>query len=336
MAKTVFQVHGADGEGRPLLRRQLKRGEVRAFFARLPPCLIGLEACASSHYWGRELEALGHTVKVIPAQFVKPFVKTQKTDANDAEAISEAVVRPTLRTVAIKRPDQQAVLALHRARQHLIKSRTAQANQIRGLLGEFGIVFAQGIQQVFRSIPEVLEDAENGLPDLMRELIDELYQHLRVIDARVRCIEAQIETWHQRSVQSQRLSQIPGIGVLTATALVASVGDIRHFHSSREFAAWLGLVPRQHSSGGKTVLRGISKRGDAYLRSLLIHGGRSMVRLSSRKPTPTNAWVIRMLERRPPNVACVACANKNARTVWAVWQRGVDYDPYHRQPTLAA
>jgi transposase len=252
LAKNVFQVHGIDERGNAKLCKQLKRAQVLGFFANLPPCLIGMEACASAHFWARKLSAFGHTVKLIAPQFVKPYVKSNKHDAADAEAICEAVARPNMRFVPVKNPEQQALLGLHRARQGFVAARTAQANQIRGLLAEFGIVFAKGIGCVTRKMPEVLEDAENGLPGTSRELFSRLFSHFRELDRQVKELEGQIQAWHHEDTASLRLQAIPGIGPLTASALVASIADARMFKNGRQMAAWLGLVPRQSCTGGKS------------------------------------------------------------------------------------
>ncbi len=333
LAKNVFQVHGVDERGKRLVNKKLRRKEVSVFFARLEPCLVGMEACAGAHYWARKLQAQGHTVKLMAPQFVKPYVKANKTDAADAEAICEAVTRPSMRFVPIKNADQQAVLSLHRARQGFVKSRTAQANQIRGLLGEYGIVVPQGISHVARCIPEILEDAENDLPGVFRELLERLRAHLKELDRQVQELDEQINAWHRSNEDSQRLAQIPGFGALTASALVASIGDAKSFHNGRQLAAWLGLVPRQHSSGGKVLMLGISKRGDSYLRTLMVHGARSAIRVAERKSTPTDNWSTEMMKRRHTNVAAVARANKNARVAWALLAHGRDYNAEHEQTT---
>jgi transposase len=283
------------------------------FFVQLPPCLIGMEACGSAHFWARKLTALGHTGKLMAPQFVKPYVKTNKNDARDAEAICEAVGRPNMRFVAIKTPEQQALLALHRARQGLVRARTAQGNQIRGLLAEFGYVIPKGRRHLESHIPEILEDAENGLAGMSRELFARLLEHLRHLDTQVLALEARIKAWHREDAASQRLEKIPGIGPLTASALGANIGDARNFKNGRQLAAWLGLVPRQNSTGGKSTLLGISKRGDVYLRTLLIHGARANLRVA--KP---NDWGTALAQRSHTNLAAVALANKNARIVWAL------------------
>jgi transposase len=325
LAKNVFQVHGVDQRGKAVVRKRLRRKQVLMFFAQLRPCLVGMEACGGAHYWARKLQAQGHTVKLMAPQFVKPYVKANKTDAADAEAICEAVTRPTMRFVPIKNAEQQAILSLHRARQGFVRARTAQANQLRGLLTEYGITLPQGISHVANRLPEIIEDAENELPGLFRGLLQRLVAHLRELNHQVQALEEQIEVWHRANEASQRLAKIPGIGPLTASALSASIGDAKSFKNGRELAAWLGLVPRQHSSGGKPLLLGISKRGDSYLRTLLIHGARSAVRVAKRKSTPTDRWSSGMLDRRHMNVAAVARANKNARIVWALLAHGRDY-----------
>jgi transposase len=325
LAKNVFQVHGVDQRGKAVVRKRLRRKQVLMFFAQLRPCLVGMEACGGAHYWARKLQAQGHTVKLMAPQFVKPYVKANKTDAADAEAICEAVTRPTMRFVPIKNAEQQAILSLHRARQGFVRARTAQANQLRGLLAEYGITLPQGISHVANRLPEIIEDADNELPGLFRGLLQRLVAHLRELNHQVHELEEQIEVWHRANEASQRLAKIPGIGPLTASALSASIGDAKSFKNGRELAAWLGLVPRQHSSGGKPLLLGISKRGDSYLRTLLIHGARSAVRVAKRKSTPTDRWSSGMLDRRHMNVAAVARANKNARIVWALLAHGRDY-----------
>src|SRR5450631_942318 len=325
LAKLVFQIHGVDARGKVALRKQLKRSLAGTFFAQLAPCVIGMEACGGAHYWARKLTEFGHMVKLIAPQFIKPYVKTNKNDAADAEAICEAVGRPNMRFVPIKNTEQQAILGLHRARQGFVTERTAQANQIRGLLSEFGLVIPVGIRCIESKLPEILEDAENGLSGASRALFARLFEHFRTLDRQVDELEREINAWHRENVASQRLQAIPGIGPLTASALVASVGDAKVFHNGRQFAAWLGLVPRQSSTGGKTNLLGISKRGDTYLRTLLIHGARSVLLSAKRHPDRASGWLARVASRRNPNIAAVALANKNARVVWAMLAHGRDY-----------
>ncbi|MCD5330746.1 IS110 family transposase [Chromobacterium piscinae] len=318
LAKNVFQVHGVDAQGKVVLRKQVARASLAAFFANLPPCLVGMEACASAHFWARKLVAQGHVVKLMAPQFVKPYVKGSKTDAADAEAICEAVSRPNMRFVPVKLPEQQALLAVHRARAGFVKARTAQANQLRGLLAEFGITIPVGLASLRRRLPLILEDVESGLPGMMRERVARLAEHLQALDQQVAELEKQIQLWHRQSEPSQRLAAIPGIGPITATALVASIGDARAFSNGRQLAAWLGLVPRQHSSGGKPVLLGISKRGDVYLRTLLIHGARAVISHVEHRCDQAESWLKRLLGRRNRNISAVALANKNARVVWAL------------------
>jgi len=326
LAKNVFQVHGVNEHGKTVLKKQLRRDQVAEFFARLPGCLIGMEACGSAHHWARKLSSLGHDVKLMAPQFVKPYVKTNKNDVADAEAICEAVARPNMRFVPIKNAEQQAVLALHRVRQSFIKARTAQANQIRGLVGEFGLIIPQGIGNIAKRIPELIEDACNELPGSFRLLIDRLMTHLKELDRQVCELEARIKVWHRESELSSRLEKVPGIGPITASALVATIGDAKSFDNGRQLSAWMGLVPKQNSSGGKTNLLGISKRGDSYLRTLLIHGARSAILAGQRKAEGNvDSWLKGLLQRRNHNVAAVALANKNARIVWALLARGKEF-----------
>ncbi len=317
LAKNVLQIHAVDERGKAVLRKQLKREPVAPFFAKLAPCLVGMEACASAHHWARKLQGFGHTVRLIAPQFVKPYVKANKNDAADAEAICEAVSRPSMRFVAVKNVVQQALLAMHRVRQGFIKARTDQANQIRGLLGEYGLIIPQGIGNIAKRVPQLIEDATNELPGTFRVLIDRLMEHLKALDQQVAELEAQIKAWHRENDASRRLEQISGIGPITATALVATMGEARNFSNGRQVAAWLGLVPRQHSTGGKATLLGISKRGDSYLRTLLIHGARAVI-LAARRKVDQGGWLQELLKRRNANVAAVALANKNARIAWAL------------------
>ena len=331
LAKNVFQVHGVDDDGHVLCRKQLRRGQVLSFFARLEPCLVGMEACGGMHYWARKLSELGHTVRPMAARFIKPYLKSNKSDALDAEAICEAVQRPNMRFVSPKSPDQQAVLHLHHSRRLLVGQRTALINHVRGVLLEFGIAVPVGPNVLRRRLPEILEDGDNELPLLTRELIAALADQLRALDERINGLEQQIKVWHRNNEASQRLAKVPGIGMMTATALVAAAGNGRAFRTGREFAAWLGLVPRQDSSGGRQRLLGISKRGDRYLRALLIHGARAVIRhlrarLAAGRPAG-NPWLAKLIERRHPNVAAVALANRNARVVWALMARQESYRP---------
>ncbi|HJY05350.1 MAG TPA: IS110 family transposase [Bryobacteraceae bacterium] len=336
LAKNVFQLHAVDERGKAVLRKQLRRDQITPFFANLAPCLIGMEACASAHHWGRVLQRLGHTVRLMAPQFVKPYVKTNKNDVADAEAICEAVSRPNMRFVPIKSVEQQAILSVHRVRQGFVKARTAQANQIRGLLGEFGLIIPQGISHIAERVPALLEDASNELPAALRQLIERLTAHLKELDRQVKEFERQIIAWHRSSELSRKLEKIPGIGPLAASALVASIADANSFDNGRQVSAWLGLVPRQCSSGGKSTLLGMSKRGDAYLRTLLIHGARSAILAAQRKSKNTNLWLTNLLNRRHPNIAAVALANKNVRTVWAMLAHDREFKANYASSAIAA
>ncbi len=326
LAKNVFQIHGVDERGHPTMRKKLKRAQVAEYFANLPSCLVGMEACAGAHFWARKLQGMGHRVRLIAAQFVKPYVKTNKNDVADAAAICEAVGRPDMRFVPIKPIESQSILALHRARQGFIEERTAQANQIRGFLLEFGIVIPRGIRHIERCVPGILEDAENELSVGFRQLLARLMGHLRELYRQVEEIEAEIHRWHQDNAASCKLTCIPGIGPLTASALVASIGDAKAFSSGRQLAAWMGLVPRQCSSGGKPTLLGISKRGDTYLRTLLIHGARSVIARLKGKAGYEKSWLGQLLARRHHNIAACALANNNARVVWALFAHNRAYE----------
>lgn len=327
LAKQVFQLHGVDAQEKAVLRKQLRRAQMLDYFTKLSPCLIGMEACSSAHYWGRELQKLGHTVKLMAPQFVKPYVKSNKNDANDAEAICEAVARPTMRFVAIKTIAQQDIQAVHRIRSELVRQRTAKVNQIRGLLGEYGIVIGRRVEVLRKALPFLLEDAGNGLTVDFRVLLDGLQQDLMALDKRIGVLDKNIKTLARSNAEAKRLQQIPGIGPITATALVSSVGDGKQFKRGRDMAAWLGLTPRQHSSGGKDRLLGISKRGDAYLRTQLIHGARSVLKHIGQKDDPRSCWLQNICGRRNMNIAAVALANKNARIAWALLTKETDYLP---------
>lgn len=295
------------------------------FIAQLPPCLIGLEACGGAHHWVRRFTEFGHTVRMMAPQFVKPYVKSNKNDAADAEAICEAVQRPGMRFVPVKTIEQQDIQNLHRVRSQLVARRTAQANQIHGLLLEYGLTLGQGINQVRKALPDMLEDGKNALSPLFRELLSELYQELVHLDKRIVTTERKLAAISAQRQDCQRLLTIPGVGLLTATALIAAVGDITVFKSGREMAAWLGLVPRQHSTGGKPTLLGISKRGDTYLRTLLIHGGRSVSRVAHKYQDARNRWIDGIKRRRGENISNVAVANKNARIAWALLTKQENY-----------
>ena len=325
IAKQVFQVHGADVEGRVVLRRRLRRNQVVSFFANLPPCVVGMEACCGSHYWFRKISSFGHTVRTMAPQFVKPYVKSNKNDANDAEAICEAVSRPNMRFVPAKSVEQQDIQSLHRVRSRLVSLRTGLANQIRGLLSEYGIVLPQYVSHLRRGLPLVLEDASNELTAFSRRLFASLYEELLGLEEKITVLDEQIESVYRASEPCQRVGAVEGIGPLTATALVAAMSDGKAFKNGRQFAAWLGLVPRQASSGEKTRLLGISKRGDTYLRTLLIHGARAVVCRASRKSDPRSRWIAEKQLRIGTSKACVAVANKNARIVWSLIARGEAY-----------
>jgi transposase len=325
LAKHVFQLHGIDAEDRTVLRKRLRRGQVLAFFSRLPRCLVGLEACATAHYWARELGALGHEVRLMPAQYVKAYIKRNKNDAADAEAICEAVLRPTMRFVPVKTAEQQAAGLLHRGREQLVRQRTMLVNALRAHLAEFGIVAAQGLRNVGELIAIVRDDEDTRVPDLARQVLQVLAAQLEHIEAAIAGLENQLLAWHKTNPVSQRLASIPGIGPIIATAIATTVADPTVFRSGREFAAWLGLVPRQNSTGGKTRLGGITKRGNRYLRRLLING--ASANLLRSRATKADPWVIGLRRRRPPLVVAVALANKTARIAWAVMLRQNEYQP---------
>jgi transposase len=318
LAKNVIQVHAVDRAGKSVLRKPFKRSHLLPFFRDLPSCEIGMEACASAHDWGRKLQALGHQVQLLPPQYVKPFVLGQKNDANDAAAICAAMARPEIPRVPVKTVAQQDRQALHRVRQLRMKHRTALINQIRGLLAEYGIAIAQGPGKLRREIPELLEDADNGLSFEFRELLSDLYEELRLLQASIDTLTERIERQVRLDVDGRRLLEVPGVGPITASALLATVGDARQFRNGRQMAAFLGLVPRQHSSGGKTRLLGIHKGGDSYLRGLLVHGARSVLRTAADKPDDRSRWLMSLATRRHRNIAIVAQANKTARIVWAI------------------
>ena len=322
LAKNVFQVHGINEDGEIVVRKQLTRRQVLRYFARLEPCLIGMESCAGAHYWARELSKLGHCVRLMAPSFVKPYVKSNKNDRNDAEAICEAVQRPNMRFVAAKTLEQQAILHLHHGRQLLIQQRVALNNHMRSVLMEYGISLPKGAKVLSQHLPGLLEDAENQLPMITRHLLGELKMKHDELNTSITMLENQIKSWHQANVVSQQLASIPGIGILTATALAATIGDVKNFANARQLSAYLGLVPRQHSSGGKEKLLGISKRGDGYVRCLLVHGARAVIRHIKRRlkngQPGGNAWVERCLQRMHVNEVTVALANKMARTAWAL------------------
>lgn len=329
LGKNSFHLWGVDRLERVALRKKSTRNTLLKQLGNMPRCRIGMEACGSAHHWARELEKLGHEVKLMAPQFVKAYVKGNKNDYNDAQGICEAVGRPSMRFVGIKRVEQQELLALHRIRQSAIKARTAQANQIRGLLAEFGVVIGKGINQVRRRLPEILEDGENDLSPTSRAWLRELHEHFLHLDGRVQVYDRLIEVQFDAQEPCQRLAAIEGVGKIGATAIVATFGKATEFGNGRQFSAALGLVPRQHSTGGRDVLLGISKRGDRYLRTLLIHGARSVVSrvLNSTKDDVRSRWIRRIALERGTNKAAVALANKNARIIWALLSRDSIYRP---------
>jgi transposase len=324
-AKSVFQVHGIDQEGQVIIRRQLKRRYVVAFFEKLPPCLVGIEACAASHHWSRQLQALGHTVRLMPPAYVKPYVKRQKNDAADAEAICEAVTRANMRFVATKTPEQQSCLMLHRTRHLFIRQQTAVINAIRAHLAEFGIVAPVGRNGVEQLLNIVADLRDERLPDVARRCVGSLGAQLRMLKAQILEFDRQIMAWHRSNTISKRLDDIPGVGPALATALVASVADPTAFRSGRDFSAWIGLVPKQHSSGGKDKLGSISKQGDRYLRSLFTTGALAVIRYAKIHGTKHRPWLTALLARRPTKVAAIALANKIARMAWAMMAKGESY-----------
>ena len=333
IAKSVFQIHGVDAAGNVIVRRQLKRRYVIPFFQKLPACLIGIEACASSHHWSRELTALGHTVRLMPAAYVKPYVKRQKNDAADAEAICEAVTRANMRFVATKTLEQQSCLVLHRTRHLFIRQQTAVVNAIRAHLAEFGIVAPVGRNGVEQLLDVVADTSDKRLPAIARACVLALGAQLRTLKVQILNLDRQIMAWHRSNEASKRLDDIPGVGPALATALVASVADPKAFRSARDFSAWIGLVPKQHSSGGKDKLGSISKQGDRYLRSLFTAGALAVIRYAKIHGSKRHPWLTTLLARRPTKVVAIALANKIARMAWALMARG---DRYKEPVVLAA
>ena len=325
IAKSVFQVHGIDAQGNVLIRRQLKRRYVLAFFQKLPLCVVGIEACASSHHWSRELQALGHTVRLMPPAYVKPYVKRQKNDAADAEAICEAVTRANMQFVETKTAEQQSCLMLHRTRHLFIRQQTSVINAIRAHLAEFGIVARVGRNGVEELLNVVADASDRRLPEVARACLTALGVQLRMLKVQILEFDRQIMAWHRSNETSKRLDAIPGVGPALATALVASVADPKAFRSARHFSAWIGLVPQQHSSGGKDRLGNISKQGDRYLRSLFTTGALAVIRYAKIHGTKHRPWLTALLARRPTKVAALALANKIARMAWAMMAKGERY-----------
>jgi transposase len=325
IAKSVFQVHGVDANGQVVIRRQLKRRYILAFFQKVPPCLVGIEACASSHHWSRELQALGHTVRLMPPAYVKPYVKRHKNDATDAEAICEAVGRPNMRFVATKTPGQQSCLTLHRTRHLFIRQQTSVINAIRAHLAEFGIVAPVGRHGVEQLLQVVADKSDKRLPEVARICVAALGAQLQTLKAKILEFDRLIMAWHRSSETSRRLDDIPGVGPALATALVASIADPNAFRSGRDFSAWIGVVPKQNSSGGKDRLGSISKRGDRYLRGLFVAGALAVIRYAKIYGTKHRPWLTALLARRPTKVAAIALANKIARMAWAMMAKGERY-----------
>jgi transposase len=332
LAKKIFHLVGTDTTGKIVWRKQLARHALLPFMAQLPPVTIGLEACGGAHYWARQLRHQGHRVKLMAPQFVKPYVKSNKNDMRDAEAIAEAVMRPTMRFVPIKDVDQQDLQALHRVRERLIGERTALINEVHGLMHEYGIVMPNGVSKFRQAVVEKLESEKDKLTALSQEMFGKLVQEFVALEEQIASYQEKLDTLAKTHPECQRLMTIPGIGPITATALVAAVGDVGVFKNSRQFAAWMGLVPKQHSTGGQHHLLGISKRGDRYLRKLLIHGARATLRWVERRTDKRSQWIRGLLKRRGWNRTAVAVANKNARIVWALLSRGGVYSETARRP----
>jgi transposase len=331
LAKSVFQVHAINDAGEVVVRKALRRAQVLPFFARLPSCLVGMEACGTSHHWARELIKLGHEVRLMPPAYVKPYVKRGKTDANDAEAICEAVTRPTMRFVPVKSPDQQAALALHRTRDLLVKQRTQLVNMIRGVLAEFGVEMARGLHHALALAKRLADGQAPGVPELAQRVVAKLAHQIGAVEEQLTGLEKELIAWHRSNELSQRLATIPGVGVISATALAASVSEPERFRSGRQFAASLGLTPLQNSSGGKERMGRISKMGDRYLRRLLVIGMTSLIRRARTAPASVDPRIPALLERRPARVVTVAIANRTARIAWAIMTKGGTY----RKPTAA-
>ena len=329
LAKNVFQVHGVDESEKTVWQKRLTRGRwlETVLMTVAPSCEIGMEACAGAHHWARQLQARGYVVKLMAPQFVTPYVKNNKNDARDAEAICEAMSRPNMHFVEVKTVEQQDIQAAHRIRTELVRRRTAKGNQIRGLVAEYGLVAPLQMSRLRAAIPAWLEDAENGLSIRFRRLLNGLWEDLKGLDVRIEALDVELNDFAKSDPKAKRLQQLRGVGPMIATALVAAVGDASQFSNGRQMAAALGLTPRQHSSGGKDRLLGISKRGNVHIRTLLVHGARSVIANASKKEDRLSRWVTGIAQRRHPNVAAVALANKTARMAWAMLRNETDYDP---------
>jgi Transposase and inactivated derivatives len=325
LAKNSFSVHGVDARGKTVFHKTLSRVKLMPFLAQQPPSLVGMEACSGAHHWGRQLPSVGHRVGVMASRYVAPYRKGGKNDGNDAEAICEAVGRPGMRFVPVKSAEQQALLCLHRIRQGLIRERTATINQLRGRLSEFGFIMPTGRYSAQQHLPGILEDAENGLPALARRLLHDVYLRLRGMNEQILTYDRKLEHWARDSEVASRLMTIPGVGAVTATAMVASVDDAKQFRNGRQFAAWLGLTPRQYTTGGKVRLGRITKQGDVYLRTLLIHGTRAVLAMLKDKQDRLSVWTRAVIARRGYKRAAVALAAKNARILWVLMARGERY-----------